>query len=191
MSFNCQRAGTPRYRHCCTVRNFAPSSIAARSTSSRVRCIVGISIASPFQRERVLRQSVASLLRPKKTFRLFLTRPQRGRPDRLAATPYGHFKSLIGRTAHRAIAAMRIEVFRSIEIKSHALERMQRRITVRAAVHNSLGVGGRPLVEVIPDIGNGRVQTQLKISQRSLDSVNRAPVTSMAEEQRAKSSYNW
>jgi hypothetical protein len=99
MSFSCQRAGTPRYRHCSTVRNFTPKSRAARSTSCRVRCIVGISIASPFQRERDLRQSVASLLRPKKR-----------RPDRLAATPYRHSKSLIGRTAHREIAPMRIEV---------------------------------------------------------------------------------
>jgi hypothetical protein len=36
-----------------------------------------------------------------------------------------------------------------------------------AAVYNSLGVEGRSLVEVIPDIENGQLQTQLKISQRS------------------------
>jgi hypothetical protein len=35
MSFNCQRAGTSRYRHCCTVRSFAPNSRAARSTMYR------------------------------------------------------------------------------------------------------------------------------------------------------------
>jgi hypothetical protein len=47
------------------------------------------------------------------------------------------------------------------------------------------------LVEVIPDIENGQVQTQLKNRSVPMDSVNRAPMTSMAEEQRAKSSCNW
>jgi hypothetical protein len=36
MSFSCHRAGTPRYRHCWTVRNRAPSERAARSTACRV-----------------------------------------------------------------------------------------------------------------------------------------------------------
>ena len=68
---------------------------------------------------------------------------------------------------------------RSIEIRSDGRERMQRRITERAslittsgcgfeaAMYNSLGVGGRPVVEIIPDIENGQVQLQLKISQCS------------------------
>ncbi len=39
-SLNRQRAGTPRYRHCCTVRNFAPSERATRSISCLVRRII-------------------------------------------------------------------------------------------------------------------------------------------------------